>query len=236
LKPVTIIAHAGLSWLLAGTARAAVDVELDVPPSTIANALKEQIGKAMAAQSLGWRPGATKPVALSSGDAQRVHARLDMVHNPKAATPVPVSIELDVLFDCDADGISITIDRTEVNGGTGAVADAIEKAGNAMIATATKPMTTALWKSLKMVDKLPGNHNRVCPNFQISSAGGLRAQLDFEDGCINGYKLTTPCPKGYKGPFDKKLVCTNGNLITYDGTCKWDDTVDPPPPPGGNQP
>jgi hypothetical protein len=225
--------------LLAGTAHADPDVMLDVPASIIADALHDQISNVMTAQpalSLGWRPKSTQPVALSRTSAQRAHARLDLVHDPKAAKPDPVIIEFDVFFDCDVDGLSISIDGTEVNGGTGAAATAIEKAGNTMIVSATKPMTTALWKSLKMVDKLPGNHNRVCPYFNVSTAGGLHAELDFEEGCINGYKRTVACPKGWKGPFDQLTQCINGILKTTDGTCKPDDTVDPPPPPGGSQP
>src|SRR4051812_2238590 len=118
--------------LLAGTAHADPDVKLDVPAPLIADALHEQITKVITAQpglSLGWRPKSTQPVVLSRAGAQRVHARLDLVHDPKAAKPDPVTIEFDVLFDCGADGPTLAIEGAEVNGGTGAAAAAIDKAG-----------------------------------------------------------------------------------------------------------
>jgi hypothetical protein len=192
--------------------------------------------KANPKQGLDWRPAPSTPIKVTRmyDDVMQVNLQL-----------VKGGINVDVLFYvnlvCGFDGVQPAISGTEVTAlGASQPGDAanLEATGNAMITKATGPMLAALWKKLQAVASLPGNHYQNCPHFEVATSGALHAEIDFENGCINGTQTVVPCPAGFEGKGSKWITCGNGELWTRVGvnTCKRRDDVDPPPPPGGAQP
>jgi hypothetical protein len=205
----TILAGLALLGVTAGTAHADLDVALDVPAPLVLKLFKDQISATM-----------------------KANPKQGLDWRPAPSTPIKVTRMYDDVMQVNLQlvkgGINVDV-LFYVN---------LVATGNAMITKATGPMLAALWKKLQAVASLPGNHYQNCPHFEVATSGALHAEIDFENGCINGTQTVVPCPAGFEGKGSKWITCGNGELWTRVGvnTCKRRDDVDPPPPPGGAQP
>jgi hypothetical protein len=241
--------------LLAATPSHAADVEVSVPASITRSVIEDRMTDFMVddpSTRLSWRPGVAQPTHLSGNGDDVLHVVLDLSSEEEVIPgsswlfDVPLTLAFDLYFRCDSDGVGLRIINTVasivVNSNTSWVppekVEAMRANAQEMLDTQTRPMLNDVWKKLKSVENsnLPG-FRQVCPHFEVGSAGKITAEVDFDQGCINGRVQRASCPSGWLGG-GVKARCVNGewHRVTPPGCYPPGNQPDHPTPPGGHQP
>ncbi len=155
---------------------------------------------------------------------------------------IPVEVKFEILLGCNASGPFLQPRNADVIvhalGVPAATVQQIEDDANAVLDAQRTPIVNGLWKMLGTVKKAFVNIAPVCPRYQVTDNGGLRAELFFETGCINGRTRTESCSPTQVGS-GYHYRCGNGEWNLSNADCRLhtptpDPFPDRPPPEGGN--
>jgi hypothetical protein len=245
----TSLATAATLSFAAATSHAA-DIEVSVPASITRNVVENQMTDYMVDEPetrLSWRPGVDQPVHLSGTGTDVLHVVLDLSHEETILggwlIDFPMSVVFDIWFRCDGDGVGLRVINPVVSviKSSGAELLSPEQTedmradAQSMLDTKTRPMLSDVWKKLKSVENsnVPG-FRQVCPHFEVSSSGKITAEVDFENGCINGRVKRRTCPPSWEGTGNITARCSNGEWhpVTSPGCYPPDGQPDHPTPPG----
>jgi hypothetical protein len=228
---------AAVAFLSVPSASRAADAAIDVSASFIANSIGGAIDGYIEANvsRFAWLNGLSHvETSLSGADDVTLHVLLRLSYEVTIggrSVNVPVDLDLDLRFECDAGGPSLRLDNLRVTTLVtipAAVIAEIRTAADRMLVDRTRAIVEPIWNALGTLPPI-ADVRQVCPHFEIAPNGAIHAELDFVNGCINGRHKHRACGGRFVGDgYD--YACVNGRWDLLGGFCE------PGAPPGGQRP